>query len=164
MIGADTLYFFSFYCKSKKHWQVLYKNFIKKRLQHRWSSENFAKSLRTPFQQNSSGRLLLESESNNMIKLCSCITFSDFFKKKVFLSISAVLSCLNLKVYMLVIFLLIYYHHLCVIKQLFSLWRPITMKKVSCTQFKKHKCFAVNFAKFLRTHFFYRTPPVAASD
>ena len=27
-----------------------------------------------------------------------------------------------------------------------------------------HRCFPVNFAKFLRTSFFYRTPPVAASD
>ena len=26
-----------------------------------------------------------------------------------------------------------------------------------------HGCFPVNFAKFLRTLFFYRTPPVAAS-
>ena len=27
-----------------------------------------------------------------------------------------------------------------------------------------HRCFPVNFAKFLRTPFFYRTPPVIASD
>ena len=27
----------------------------------------------------------------------------------------------------------------------------------------QHRCFPVNFAKFLRTHFFYRTPPLAAS-
>ena len=26
-----------------------------------------------------------------------------------------------------------------------------------------HRCFPVNFAKFLRTPFLYRTPPVAAS-
>ena len=26
-----------------------------------------------------------------------------------------------------------------------------------------HRCFPVNFAKFIRTHFFYRTPLVAAS-
>ena len=28
----------------------------------------------------------------------------------------------------------------------------------------KHRWFPVNFAKFLRTPFFYRTPPVSASD
>ena len=27
-----------------------------------------------------------------------------------------------------------------------------------------HRCFPVNFTKFLRTPFFYRKPPVAASD
>ena len=27
----------------------------------------------------------------------------------------------------------------------------------------RHRCFPVNFAKFLTTPFFYRTPPVAAS-
>ena len=27
-----------------------------------------------------------------------------------------------------------------------------------------HRCFPVSFAKFLRTPFFYRTPPVATSD
>ena len=26
----------------------------------------------------------------------------------------------------------------------------------------KHRCFPVKFAEFLRKHFFYRTPPVAA--
>ena len=31
------------------------------------------------------------------------------------------------------------------------------LKKELC-----HRCFPVNFSKFLRTHFFYRTPPVAA--
>ena len=27
-----------------------------------------------------------------------------------------------------------------------------------------HRCFPVNFAKFLRRPFYYRTPPVAASE
>ena len=38
-------------------------NFIKKRLWHRCSPVNFAKFLRTPFLQNSSGRLLVEAHS-----------------------------------------------------------------------------------------------------
>ena len=38
-------------------------NFIKKRLWHRCSPVNFAKILRTPFLQNSSGRLLVEAHS-----------------------------------------------------------------------------------------------------
>ena len=40
-------------------------------------------------------------------------------------------------------------------------------KSMTCYFIKKsllHKCFPVNFVKFLRTPFFYRTPPVAASD
>ena len=31
-------------------------------------------------------------------------------------------------------------------------WRP------------SHRCFPMNFSNFLRTPFFYKTPPVAASD
>ena len=38
--------------------------------------------------------------------------------------------------------------------------RPATLLKKSLW----HMCFPVNFAKFLRTSFFDRTPPVAASD
>ena len=37
--------------------------------------------------------------------------------------------------------------------------RPATLLKKSLW----HRCFPVNFVKFLRTPFFYRTPPVAAS-
>ena len=42
-----------------------------------------------------------------------------------------------------------------------------SVKKVSATLLKKrlwHRCFPVNFAKFLRTPFFYRTPLVAVSE
>ena len=38
--------------------------------------------------------------------------------------------------------------------------RPATLLKKSLW----HMCFPVNFAKFLRTPFFNRTPPVAASE
>ena len=37
----------------------------------------------------------------------------------------------------------------------------------ACNFIKKrfqHTCFPENIAKFLRTHLFYRTPPVSASD
>ena len=40
------------------------------------------------------------------------------------------------------------------------------LKTCPATLLKKrlwHRCFTVNFAKFLRTLFFNRTPPVAAS-
>ena len=38
--------------------------------------------------------------------------------------------------------------------------RPVTLLKKSLW----HMCFPVNFAKFLKTAFFYRPPLVAASD
>ena len=38
--------------------------------------------------------------------------------------------------------------------------RPATLLK----KILWHRCFPVNFAKFLRALFFYRTPPVAASS
>ena len=38
--------------------------------------------------------------------------------------------------------------------------RPATLLKKRIS----HSCFPVNFAKFLRTPFFQRTPPVAASE
>ena len=50
------------------------------------------------------------------------------------------------------------------------LWQRLFFNKVAglrpATLLKKslwHRCFPVNFVKFLRTPFFYRTPPVAAS-
>ena len=48
-------------------------------------------------------------------------------------------------------------------------WKPLTIFTKSSrpatllTKRLLHRCFPVNFAKFLRTSFFYRTPPVAAS-
>ena len=41
-----------------------------------------------------------------------------------------------------------------------DLIRPVTLLKMGLW----HRCFPVDFAKFLRTPFFYRTPPVAVSE
>ena len=52
-IGADTLDYFSFYCERwSSHWQVFYKSFIKKRLQHRYSLWIFLNLYKTSFLQN----------------------------------------------------------------------------------------------------------------
>ena len=40
-----------------------------------------------------------------------------------------------------------------------QVWRPATLS----IKRLQHRCFPVNIAKFLRTAFFYRTPPVVAS-
>ena len=51
-----------------------------------------------------------------------------------------------------------------------DLWQNLFFNKVAddaCNFIKTrlwHRCFPVNFVEFLRTSFFYRTPPVAASE
>ena len=43
--------------------------------------------------------------------------------------------------------------------------RPVRLRPATLSKMRLwHRCFPVNFVKFLRTPFFNRTPPVAASD
>ena len=118
-------------------------NFIEITLQHGCSPVNLLYICRTTFTKNTSGWLLLLE----MLQLAVSSQSGDYQKvlqrcsaKKLFLKNSQ-----NLQKHLY--------------QSLFFNSRPATLLKKKLG----HRCFPVNFAKFLRTHFFNITPLVAAS-